>query len=345
MKKIRILSLDGGGIRGILAGTILAYIEEQLKKKTGDENASIARYFDLIAGSSTGGILSLFYICPGENGQPRYTARQALDIFLERGEEIFDASLGKQLVSLGGIRDEKYEARELEAALKEYFGGVRLSQALKPCLIPSYDLHERRAHFFTSLDAVSDDHDFFFRDVGRATSAAPTYFEPVMVKPIEGDAKALIDGGVFANNPSLCAYAEARNIKFSEALNNSEKFDKPGAREMVIVSIGTGEVKKPYPYEEFKNAGVLKWMKPLIDIMLSGNSETVDYQLKQIFETLPEADSRDYHRVQPRLVKANSALDNAKRSNITALYLDGVASVQFFKEQLDEIVDKLILNH
>lgn len=114
---------------------------------------------------------------------------------------------------------------------------------------------------------------------------------------------------------------------------------------MLIVSIGTGEVKQPYHYKEFKDAGVFKWINPLIDIMMSGNSETVDYQLKQIYETLPVEDCEDYYRVQPKLLHATSDMDNAALENIRALYEDGLASVEFYKEQLDEIVEKLIANH
>lgn len=346
MKKIRILSLDGGGMRGILPGTILTYLEEQIRKKTGNDKAFIGEYFDLLAGTSTGGILCLAYIIPNEKGNYMFSAREALNVYLNRGDEIFNASLSKRIGSLGGILDEKYRAKELEQALLHYFGERRLSELLKPCLIPAYDIGNRRAHFFTSIEAGKrKEENYFLREVGRATSAAPTYFEPVMVKPVKGNPKAFIDGGVFVNNPAMCAYAEARNIAFSEVLKNMEKPDFPTAKNMLVISIGTGEVKKPYPYSEFKNAGVLKWMKPLIDIMMSGNSETVDYQLQQIYQTLSENDLNDYHRLQPKLRRANSAIDDAKISNLRNLYLDGVDAVQQLKGQLDDIVLKLIANH
>lgn len=345
MKKVRILSLDGGGIRGILLGTILTYLEEQIKRKTGNKEASIGEYFDLVAGTSTGGILCLVYICPDDNGKYMFSAKQALDIYLDRGDDIFDVSLRKKIESLGGIRDEKYSARALERALLAYFGEKRLRDVLKPCLITSYDIRNRKAHFFTSLNAGSEIYDYYLRDVAQATSSAPTYFEPVRIKFIYGTPKSLVDGGVFANNPALCAYAEARNIEFSNALQNPEKPDKPGAKDMLLISVGTGEVKEPYTYEEFRDAGVVKWIKPLIDIMMSGNSETVDYQLKQIYKTLAEEDCRDYYRLQPKLIHAANALDDARVDNLKALYEDGLASVEFYKEQLDEIVEKLIANH
>lgn len=345
MKKARILSLDGGGIRGILSGTILTYLEEQIKRRTGNEEAKIGEYFDLVAGTSTGGILGLVCISPDEDGKFKYSAKAALDIYLDQGDEIFDVSLRKKIESLKGILDEKYAATELEEALFDYLGEKRLSEVLKPCVITSYDIRNRKAHFFTSIEAKSEIYDYYLRDVARATSAAPTYFEPVRVKSIYGTPHALVDGGVFANNPSLCAYAEARNINFSEVLADKDKPDKPGAKDMLIVSIGTGEVKQPYHYKEFRDAGVLEWIKPLIDVMMSGNSETVDYQLKQIYETLSAKNCKDYYRIQPKLIRGTSDMDNGKLENLRALYEDGLASVELYKEQLDEIAEKLIANH
>ncbi|MAX79678.1 MAG: patatin [Crocinitomicaceae bacterium] len=346
MKKIRILSLDGGGIRGILPGTILTYLEEQIRKESKNEKATIGEYFDLIAGTSTGGILSLIYLCPNDDGTYKFTAKEAVDLYLDQGDDIFDVSFKKKLKSLGGIADEKYDADALEDALKTYLEDTKLSQALKPCLITSYDIRNRKAHFFSSADAATNRiYDYYLRDVARATSAAPTYFEPVRIKSIFGTPHSLIDGGVFANNPALCAYAEARTIEFSKVLNNSEKPDKPKAENMLIVSIGTGSVEKSYHYKEFKDASLLKWLNPLIDIMMSGNSETVDYQLKQIYETLPKEYSEDYYRIQPKINLADSEMDNAELSNLTALHEDGLAAVVQYKDQLDAIAKKLVKNH
>ncbi len=345
MKKVRILSLDGGGIRGILPGTILTYIEDELKKKSFNPNASISEYFDFFAGTSTGGILSLIYITPDKNGINKYTAKDALNIYLNKGHEIFNIPFRKKIESLGGVIDEKYPEIALEINLKEYFGNIALSQTLKPCLITSYDIRNRRAHFFTSIEAKSHLYDFYLKDVARSASAAPTYFEATRIKSIYGTPYTLIDGGVFANNPALCAYAEARSIAFSEVLKNEEKPDKPSAKNMLIVSIGTGSVESPYTYKEFSNAGIIKWIKPLIDIMMSGNSETVDYQIKRMFETLKKDDCKDYHRIQPELINADGAMDNAHKNNIQALYEDGLNAVTENKEELDMIVDKLIKNH
>jgi len=344
MAKIRILSLDGGGIRGIIPATILAYLEAELKEKSGNPEARLGDYFDFITGTSTGSILSLMYLCPDELGKSKYSAVDALNVYLNEGDEIFDVSFLKKIASLNGITDEKYPEKPLERQLLKYFGQQKLSELLKPCLIPSYDIRNRKAFFFRSLEAREEVYDFYLKDVARAASAAPTYFEVSRIYSLYGAPHALIDGGVFANNPALCAYAEARMLDFKTVLKNPEKPVNPTAKDMLIISIGTGSDKQPYFYKDFKNAGIFKWIKPLIDIMMSGNAETVDYQLKRIYETLLPEDQEDYHRIQPKLINADSALDNAKNANLIALHEDGLLSITEHKSELDEIVDKLIAN-
>ncbi len=106
----RVLSIDGGGIRGIIPGQILVAIEEKLKEKTGNGNARIADYFDLIAGTSTGGILTCAYLTPDKEnaGRPKFDTTQVVDLYLKNGGDIFDVTLRHKLRSLGGITDEKY---------------------------------------------------------------------------------------------------------------------------------------------------------------------------------------------------------------------------------------------
>jgi len=313
-KLTRILSIDGGGIRGIIPGQILVHLEKELQKQDNNPKAKLADYFDMIAGTSTGGILTCIYLCPDKNSQktPRFDAQQAVNLYMDRGDDIFDISLWQRITSGAGVLDEKYSADELEEALMDYLGDLELSQLIKPCLITSYDIRNRRAHFFTQHDAkVSDSHNFFVREVARATSAAPTYFEAAKVKAMDNTTYPLIDGGVFANNPTLCAYAEARNINFGTGKV------KPTAKDMFILSIGTGTVDKPYYYRNAKDWGLVQWIKPIIDIMMSGVSETVDYQLKNIFDAVEKKDQ--YTRFEPSLGKAKSEMDDASLENLNAL--------------------------
>lgn len=307
----RILSIDGGGIRGIIPGEVLVALEEKLQKLSKNNDARIADYFDLIAGTSTGGILTCIYLCPDKkNKRPRFTAKQAVDLYFERGDEIFDVPFFRRLWNVGGVLEEKYPADGLEEALKDYFGDTKLSQLLKPTLIPAYDIRRREGKFFTQIDASrSEADDFLVSDVCRATSAAPTYFEPALIKSLGKISYPLVDGGVFANNPALCAYAEARNLP-----------GKPKAADMAILSLGTGTAEKAYYYKDAKGWGKAGWAIPIIDIMMGGVSETVDYQLRMIYDAVGK--KNQYLRLQVDMRRSPGSaneMDNATVENLNLL--------------------------
>jgi uncharacterized protein len=342
-KKIRILSLDGGGIRGIITCVILKYIEEQLQKLD-HPNAKLGDYFDLVAGSSTGGLITALLLFPDENKKAKFSIEEALNLYAKKGDEIFNVSFFEHILNPFGLLKEKISERNLEQQLLEVFGNLELKDLTKPSLITSYDITTRRAHFFTSHKAKDSIKNFYVRDVCRATSAAPTYFEPARIKSFYEQEFTLIDGGVYANNPALCAYAEARKIAFSEILNDPEKPDFPTASDMIIVSVGTGIVLKPYNYEDFDNAGKLKWISPLIDILLSSNVEVVDYNMGKMYETLGKINTKNYHRLMPSLGKASSEMDETSKKNIFALIQAGIFYIGENQTELKLIAEKLIKN-
>lgn len=345
MKKITILSIDGGGIRGILPGVILAYLEEQLQEKTKNPEVRLCDYFDLLAGTSTGGILTCMYVTPDERNRPKFSAQDAVDLYLKNGEKIFSIPLGRRILNCFGLFEAKYPAVNIERTLRTYLGDVKLSQALKPCMITAYEIFQRKTVFFNQVDTrKGTTKDFFMRDVARSTSAAPTYFKPAEIHSTFGAPLYLVDGGMFANNPSMCAYAEARTLKFSEILSRDDKPDNPNAFEMVLISIGTGSQGDPYPYSKAKKWGVVGWLKPLIDILMSGNSETVDYELKELFGAMDRGNQANYIRLEPRVQTAQSAMDVATPENMLALEEAGKVFITANTALLDNIATLLMAN-
>lgn len=289
---MNVLSVDGGGIRGVIPAMVLANLEERTGKHT-------AELFDLIAGTSTGGIIALALTVPGPGGKPRWTANDLVDLYLTEGPRIFHHSIGRMLETGLGLLDEKYDATPLEQSLQTYLGEAKISQALTDVLVTSYDLEHRKPFFFKS-DRARDvaQHDWLMRDAARATSAAPTYFEPEKLTG-DGTTFALCDGGVFAANPAMCAYAEARRRH-------------PDAQ-IRMLSLGTGQLTRPLHYDEVKGWGLIQWARPLFDVVFDGVSDATEYELEQL---LPTA---DYTRFQVELIGASDSLDDASEPNLEHL--------------------------
>ena len=350
--KIRVLSIDGGGIRGIIPARILQYIEEEIGRITGDKNARIGEYADMVAGTSTGGILACLYLAPVSSGstRARYNAADALDLYMKHGNRIFKKNFWDTFSNFT-LWNEKYKADNMQKLLNEYFEDLKLSDLIRPCVISSYDFSKRRATFFNSSDGRKfngDIKNFYLKNITRSTSAAPTYFEPAQIKSLGGGEFNLIDGGVFVNNPAMCAYSEARNTEFSKDPYMNSGFslpkpDKPSAKQMFHLSIGTGSETRKFKFEKLKDAGLVEWLPVIIDIMMSGNSETVDYHLKKMYDTLDAGDRDDYIRLSPSLSSAKADMDNATPKNLERLHEAGSIFVHDNVEKLNAIAKKLVL--
>ena len=320
-KTVRILSLDGGGMRGIIPATVLKYVESYLQKRW--PNTTLADHFDMIAGTSTGGILAAIYLTPehaqkGSNSSSKFSTKDALDFYIKEGYQIFNASKRPKWKGLWGLGNAvSFNPNYLEGLLHEQFGDLLMSQLLKPCLITTYNINNQSPFFFTSTEDTNE-REFYVRDVLRSTSAAPTYFPPATVKNLARiglhgkvqEDMINLDGGVFANNPAMCAYAEARNTRF-ETRNNHF----PSASDIHLLSIGTGgggfQLKKK---DKSHKWGLLKWAKSLPEIMMDADIDAVGYQVNEIYETLPSNALGKYLRLDVPYNERNYSSDMADAS-------------------------------
>ena len=294
----KVLSIDGGGIRGIIPAMILAKIEKKTEKP-------IAENFDLIAGTSTGGILALGLSKKGGNDKPQYQAKELVEIYENRGSEIFNRSLWKGVSSVGGLADEKYSHEGLEKVLDEYFGKASLKEAFTNTLISCYDISAREPLF---LKSWKENHGSVkMKAAARATSAAPTYFEPTQVC-IESEMRTLIDGGVFINTPVVSAYAEAKRILL-------EKKNKKGcnASNIFVLSLGTGKRTRKIKYQDAKDWGKAEWLSPVLSCIFDGVSDAAHYQMDKFLG------ADNYIHLQPCLYDADDDMDNASKGNIKNL--------------------------
>ncbi|MFZ4263692.1 patatin-like phospholipase family protein [Sphingobacterium sp. HJSM2_6] len=331
----RILSIDGGGIRGIIPGMLLVSLEDKLKRATQNPEAHLSQYFDFFAGTSTGGILLSILLCPDPDNlaKPRFSAQEALDIYLTHGTEIFTTSRWRRFLNQFGLLTELYDNKVLEKILFNYFGDTRLSQLIKPSIFTAYNIELRKNHLFRQQKAISHgaSRDFYLRDVCRATSAAPTYFSVAEIYSLADTRFPLVDGGMFAHNPSISALLEV--LKTYKTF----KID-----DVHILSLGTGIAKNAYKYEDFKKQKAISIGPALVDIMTSSSSESNDYFLQQLFQSIQR--SSNYIRLEPsNLSSIEPSLDAASAGNIQKIVSLADKLISDNETLLDALVNDLII--
>ncbi len=297
----RILAIDGGGIRGIIPAMVLAHLEAAAGKPAGT-------LFDLVAGTSTGGIIA----CGIAKGVP---AQKLVDLYVAGGASIFADPRGE----LGNLVGPKYSAGPLEAKLAEILGDVQLSQLGGPELIVSSYCITGRAEavdagalestrfplVFSSAAARGDRRrDFMLKDVARATSAAPTYLPPAAIDNLAGDVFICIDGGVYVNSPTLLAYAESLQIW-------------PNDRERQILSLGTGAIEDPIDGHAAAGWGEVKWITPIISAMMDGSADLVCRLMDELVDHVRLDISLGVDKSKPGAVA--EAFDDASPANIAAI--------------------------
>ncbi|HTN53546.1 MAG TPA: patatin-like phospholipase family protein [Anaeromyxobacter sp.] len=333
-KLATILTLDGGGMRGVLTGCVLAALEEEATKAAGTPQP-IAGLFDLVAGTSTGGILALALACPDEAdpSRPRHRAEALVELYVKRGPAIFGSVLPGPLRVLKQLFAPKYGAAGLEATLREYLGDHRMHEAVTRVMVTSYDTARGGPYFFKSWRPPEADHagrdwwnedDYLLREAARGTSAAPTYFPPFALAPLspsEGT-KSLVDGGVFANQPGVCALAEAFRLF------------PPDGHDHLVVSVGTGYAQRTLLYPQLRWRGALAWAGPLLEVVFDGVSEATDYELGEL---LPDG---AFHRFQSDSV--DIALDDASPEGIQKLLAAGNDLVDAHRAELQELARLLV---
>ena len=288
---VTILSIDGGGIRGIVPAIFLMEIE----KRTGKP---ICTLFDLIAGTSTGGILATSLTVPDSQGKPKYTAAQVRDAYFEYGDAIFHRRLLRPVTTLGGLLRPTYSPHALKLLLEEFLGNQRLHNTLTEILVTSYDMASSTPWFFKTSFAKEHRNpvdDPLLSQVALATTAAPTYFPPVTL-----DSHCLIDGVVFAGNPALCAFAQARNMF-------------PLETDFFVVSLGTGLQEHDRLCSEVKNWGATDWAGSIIGVMLNASSASVNYQMRAL------VGNGNYFRFQVPLGLEPSKMNDTSRKNMQHL--------------------------
>ncbi|WP_341811551.1 patatin-like phospholipase family protein [Wolbachia endosymbiont (group A) of Oxytorus armatus] len=295
-----ILSVDGGGIRGIIPAIILAEIESRTKKP-------ISQIFDLMAGTSTGGII-VAGLC--KSNKLQYSANDLVELYQEYGAYIFQSSFWRKSIA-SWLSGSQYSYRNMEFILNKYFGESTMADVASNLLLTSYDIHNSCEFFFKSWK----EENIKLKDALRATTAAPTYFTPKRLK-ISQTERVLIDGGVFANNPAACAYASGKRLFPND--------------DTLLLSIGTGRTDRSIANS--RRFGKISWIKPLLNVMFASGLDCVNYQMNQVI-------GNRYVRIQSQLKVASTEMDNITLKNIKSLQQEANAMIEDNQKLIDKLCD------
>ncbi|HEY0865549.1 MAG TPA: patatin-like phospholipase family protein [Lacunisphaera sp.] len=281
----RILTFDGGGIRGLVTLALLKKLEAQVP-------ALLART-DLLAGTSTGGIIALG-LAAG------MSVDDLISLYRDKGKEIFDDGWWDNLRDAGGLCGADYDQKNLEKILRGLFPRTRLRDLGKRVLIPTFDLDNEaasaarrtwRPKFFHNYPGNGSDEDEPVVDVALRTSAAPTYFPSY---------DGFIDGGMVANNPSMAALTQALDTRTDQP--------PPELAEICLLSLGTG-TNLSFIKGRTLDWGLGQWAKPLITLLMDASTGIADYQCRQILRGA-------YRRIAPVFpASTNIKLDDWKRAD------------------------------
>ena len=331
-RTVRILSLDGGGIRGIIELEFLEKIEEITGR-------AISELFDLIATTSTGTIIGLALTVPGADGKPRYTAKKVKEVFMAKAAEVFPHSIFGKLEQL---YEAEYSRKGLNSLGKEFYGDVKMKEAMNEVVVTSYNattgqpwLFEKKhivippqknnpeeKHRFDESASKLDGGSLSMLDVMEASTAAPTYF-PLKKLLIDGKEYLFADGGLQANNPVLCGISRAKEI-----------FNNP---DVVICSLGTGYTPVKMPFSK-QDCGDLQIATKILDILMNASLVQTYEQMKGLF---PEAGKeRKFYRFQTTLPEDLSPLDDAK--DIPQLLEIARSVIKAVEPQIKELCTKLL---
>lgn len=283
--RFRILSVDGGGMRGLIPALVLADLERRLQAEAGPD-ARVADYFHMFAGTSTGGLVALGLTVPdlpSRPDRPLISAATLAELYTADGPHIFHRSLWRKLRTLWGWIAPKYTLGPLEEAVAKRIGtDVKLADALREVIVVAYDMTDREPYFFKRWRAREQEaRNRPLTDAALATSAAPTYFPSHEV-----DGHALVDGGVFAANPTIAAIVEALKRRDDEPHHLSPD-------DLLVVSVGTGLHEIRFTQAEVSGWGKLGWIlpqqgePPILATVLGGASDGVDHWAQTLVNEPP----------------------------------------------------------
>lgn len=320
-KTVRILSLSGGGVRGIIELHVLRYLE----KATGKP---ISKLFDFVTCASTGCLIAARLLTPNLNGGPQFTAAQVLASYDAQARRIFYTPFYHKIFSLNGLIAPKYSNRVKGEVLRKDFGDtVLLSQLLLPTVIVTYSLDRRAPQLFHSRSTEAQD--YYLWTVLNAATSAPSFFAPTILQSVDHKfpKEAVIDGGVFAANPSIVALIQAI-VHYPHA-------------KYLLVSIGTGYHIPRISDNKALQWGELRWWRDLFQIVFNAITVSSDRALSVLDSSDIIGRDLDYYYFSLEISSMEDSLDDVSPENIKRLNAYGEELVKKNRSQLDRLAKRL----
>lgn len=327
----KILSIDGGGIKGLFSAEILRNFEEHY-------STSISNHFDLICGTSTGGLIALALSL-------KIPASRIVDFYKNDGKIIFphtnylsrSMAFGRQI-----LFSSKYSQKRLAGALRQILEERKMRDANNLLCIPSYNLTQGRPKVFKSpffqngKNLWYEDENKMMVDVALATSAAPTYFP---IHEIDNDYYA--DGGVWANNPTLCGIAEAIKYFIGKQFTIDDR--EINYSSIQLLSISSVNQPSGWSTKRIKNRSALMWLKgnKLLQPFMEGQSYYADYFVDCLTTSLqiPIEYKRINHNHLSIEKSKNIDLDKASRKSLQDLSALGNDTAKFYRSSREKEVE------
>ena len=275
-KLVRILSIEGGGTRSLIPGRVLVSLEEKIQRIRGPETR-IADCFDLLAGVSASSILAALLA----------TRELSAATIVTRYRELLPRSFVKN-VFFPFLSKTKYRSNAPFHVLSDIFKDRKLSELATACLIPTYDLMHREPRLLKQQEAKANtNRDMKVVDAVMAAVAAPLYFAPRPVIFPDRLRALLVDGCLYARNPTDLAFKEASDLYHP----------RPAAEDVCILSLGTGE--SPVRNKPPQEWGVMDSIAETINISMDGAADLVHSTFLRMYETMGRA--HQYVRVDPEI--------------------------------------------
>lgn len=333
--KVRILSIDGGGARGIIPIVILEYIENKIQEIVGNERVKLSNFLDFVGGTAAGAVITGMITTPDYTNQskPAYTASEMIDLFFDYVQSSVSK---KNWKTLWGLYGPKYNQQQLSNKHIDIFDHWKMKDLLLPIVITGYDILNRHPVIFTNKDEFKKYEDLYIKDIIQGSVTPPSWFNPASFR--DGISKnVIVTANVIANNPSMISFIEAGKTpsiieKFGNHITPKNTF---------LISLGTGQSKfHGYTIDDVKRWNKSRWFNLLTSMNIQSSTILSEYETSSLFNAykVPE----NYIRIDPAVQLGSSNPMNTSKDNIKHLLQDAKNYIERNIKLLDEVADKLV---